>query len=472
MPTHPRLAALAVAIGLALPGAAHPAAPVGAAAASIDLVANDGTFSFAEQLAFRLEVVAPAEVRDVVLRFTIGGVDVVNRRIPEFEPGTRVVARHVEPSPRGAIPPSSEIVWWWDVVAVDGATLQTERRTLRYLDQRHAWVHRDGEGVRLWSYSLDDDDAAALSASATASLARIRDEVGLDVDQTVHIVAYASQEDLRPALLGRGETYEARLATLGARVADDVVVLDAGSRTVALETVLRHELTHVAVHLRMDEPWVDVPSWLDEGLAMYLEGGFGAGERRALERATRDDALMSLRSMTSFPGDASQVTLAYAQSRDVIAYLVETHGRDRLTALFDELAPGDATIDDALRAVYGVDQLGLYQAYRDARGLPPAATPPPDAVPPGLAGAPARSGAARGAGAGDGPAGAVAPLGARRLARLVVPAAAALVGVVALAVLVLRAGRPTALTARPPDAGTPQDDDPGAPAAAGADERS
>ena len=62
---------------------------------------------------------------------------------------------------------------------------------------------------------------------------------------------------------------------------------------------------------------------------------------------------------------------------------------------------------------------------------------------------------------------------ARRLARLVVPAAAALVGVVALAVLVLRAGRPPAATARTPDAGTLGDDDPGAPAAAaGDDERS
>lgn len=459
MPDHLPLRRAAVAISAATIAAvilaAPPARPAHAAPGAIALVANDGTFSFAEQMAFRLEVTADAPVTDVVLRFVVGGVEVVNRRVPEFTPGPRVVARHVEPSPRGAIPPSSEIVWWWDVASADGATLQTPRRTLRYLDQRHAWTHLDADGVRLWSYSLDEGEAAELAASAVASLERIEREVGLGVDQTVHIVAYDSQEALRPALLGRGETYESRLATLGARVADDVVVLDAGSRSVALDTVLRHELTHVAVHLRMDEPWVDVPSWLDEGLAMYLEGGFGAGERRALERATRDDALMSLRSMTSFPGDASQVTLAYAQSRDVIAYLIDTHGRERLTALFDRLAPGDATIDDALEDVYGVDQLGLYQAYRAARDLPPAATPPPDAIPPGLAGDAPAGGAA---GGDDAAPAAGAPTAGRGLLRLVLPAAAALIGLVALATLVLRTGR-----GRSHAAAGDGSDDPGAP---------
>jgi|GEM_PF-554864 len=421
---------------------------------SVVVVANDGTFSFAERIAFRLEVRSDAPVQDVVLRFTIGDGEVINRRVPAFEPGTRVVARHEEPSPRGAIPPTSEIRWWWDIAVADGGRIQTERRTLRYLDQRYAWTSRDVADVRLWSYSLDDKDAEALAASAVASLRTIRERVGLAVEQPVHVVAYASQADLRPSLLGRGDVYEARLATLGARVADDVVVLDAGSRSVALETVLRHELSHVAVHLRMDEPWIDVPSWLDEGLAMYLEGGFGTLERRALDRAIRDDALMSLRSMTSFPGDADQVTLAYAQSRDVIAYLVDTHGRAQLTALFDTLAPGDRTIDEALTQVYGFDQLGLYQAYRRERGLSPAATPPPDAVPPGLA-QPARI--RPGPPSDDEPT--VAALQLQRTGRwwwFVLPAAAALVALVGLALLVVRPRR------RPAAQRTQPTEDPGA----------
>ena len=425
---------------------------------SVVIVANDGTFSFAERIAFRLEVRSDAPVRDVVLRFTIGDGEVINRRVPEFEPGTRVVARHEEPSPRGAIPPTSEIRWWWDIATADGRQIQTERRTLRYLDQRYSWTSRDVAGVRLWSYSLEDKDAEALAESAVASLRTIRERVGLAVEQPVNVVAYASQADLRPSLLGRGDVYEARLATLGARVADDVVVLDAGSRSVALETVLRHELSHVAVHLRMDETWIDVPSWLDEGLAMYLEGGFGTLERRALDRAIRDDTVMSLRSMTSFPGDADQVTLAYAQSRDVIAYLVDTHGRAKLTALFDTVAPGDRTIDEALTEVYGFDQLGLYQAYRRERGLSPAATPLPDAVPPGLV-QPARIRASR-------PSDDESSVPAPQLQRagrwwwFVLPAAAALVGLVGLALLVVRPGRRPPRQRAPQTA--PQTDDPGA----------
>lgn len=463
---HSLIAALALALtaAAARPAVATPRST--AAAAPITVVANDGTFSFAERLAFRLEARADAPIDDVVLRFRIADGEVVNRRIPEFTPGARVVARHTEPSPRGTIPPTSEITWWWDVTTAGGAHVTTPERTMRYLDQRHAWVSRDVDGVRLWSYSLQDKEAAALAKSAVDSFERIRDQAGLAVDRPVNIVAYASQDDLRPALLGRGDTYESRLATLGARVADDVVVLDAGSQSVELATVLRHELTHVAVHLHMQERWIDVPSWLDEGLAMYMEGPLNGVERQSLDRAIRADALMSVRSMTSFPGDASLVSLAYGESRDIVAFLVEQGGRAKLAGLFDALASGDRTIDDALRSSYAFDQLGLYQSYRRARGLAPASTPAPGALPPGLAGSepsravgadhtphPPETSPARPAGA------------AARARRLVLPAAAALAGLLVLAAIVVRTTRSRSHDKPRPAAadGTDGADDPGAP---------
>ncbi|MEO8082966.1 MAG: peptidase MA family metallohydrolase [Ardenticatenales bacterium] len=459
---HHLIAALATVLAAAVAprlAAAPPSAP-----APIVVIANDGTFSFAERLVFRLEARSDERIRDVVLRFRVADGEVINRRIPEFTPGNRIVARQTEPSPRGAIPPSSEIRWWWDVTTVSGAHLKTPERTLRYMDQRYGWVSRDVDGIRLWSYSLEDKDAAALASSAVASLKSIRDQSGLAVERPVNIVAYASQDDLRPALLGRGDTYESRLATLGARVADDVVVLDAGSRSVALATVLRHELTHVAVHLHMSERWIDVPSWLDEGLAMYMEGPLDGVERRSLDQAIRADELMSVRSMTSFPGDASLVSLAYGESEDIVAYLLEAHGRAKLAALFDALATGDDVIDDALTNVYGFDQLGLYQTYRRARGLAPASTPAPGVMPPGLAG----SGSAGSGGGGSAPDAPARPTSASaRARRLSVPVAAALAGLLGLAAIVVFTTRArnhapsSSFTAKPAD--DPAAADPGAP---------
>jgi hypothetical protein len=187
---------------------------------------------------------------------------------------------------------------------------------------------------------------------------------------------YATQQDLRPSLAQRGETYEARLATLGARVAPDILVLDAGTSDEQIADVLAHELSHMVLNLHFGRAYIDAPLWLDEGLAMYSEGPLDADEQAVLDQAIASDTLMSVRSLTSFPGEADLVPLAYAESRDVVAYLIEDGGEERFRDLLEELRTGERTPDEALTEVYGHDQLSLYQAYRAARGLAPAEAPP------------------------------------------------------------------------------------------------
>ncbi|MFQ5460611.1 MAG: peptidase MA family metallohydrolase, partial [Anaerolineae bacterium] len=178
----------------------------------------------------------------------------------------------------------------------------------------------------------------------------------------------------------RGATYEAQLATLGARVAPDIVLLlaDPGGSRRSTDEVLRHELSHVALHLVMEEAYISAPLWLDEGLAMYAEGEADKQDRRLLASAISNDALMSLRSLTSFPGSAEEVPLAYAESRDIVAYLLDTYGQDQFRRFLAALGSGDLTVDEALEVAYGLDQDSTYQAYRAAKGLGPAVPPPPE----------------------------------------------------------------------------------------------
>jgi hypothetical protein len=110
---------------------------------------------------------------------------------------------------------------------------------------------------------------------------------------------------------------------------------------------------------------------------MYSEGALEPSERRILEQARRQDSLMTVRSLTSFPGDATLVIQAYAQSRELVAYLVESYELARFHALLDALASGETTIDQALMSAYGFDQAGLYTRWRASLGLPsePRVTP-------------------------------------------------------------------------------------------------
>lgn len=343
---------------------------------SVRVSKNEMTYKFSESMRFELNAESDRPIEDIVLRYTIGtDTDAPrNRRIPEFTPGRAIRAVHAEDLVRGQIPPASPITWWWALTTADGATFETEPKTERYLDERFDWQSTDGDDVRVWWYGADRSFAEDLETHTRAALDEIAGLIGSKPDRRIEIVAYQSQEDLRPALVDRGGTYESRLATLGARVGSDILVLDAGTRSEDLFEVLEHELSHIVMHLHLSEDYIDAPLWLDEGLAMYVEGDLGDDEQRTLDQAIASDTLMSLRSLTSFPGEAGLVPLAYAESRDVVAFLLATYGDDKFRELIDTIGTARVTPDQALQQVYGLDQLALYQAYRAARELAPAAT--------------------------------------------------------------------------------------------------
>lgn len=379
--------ALALTLALAMAGRAAAQAPAGTAPRSSSTVGFEVTtdrldYAFAENLEFRLEADLPGQVEQVYLRYTIGQDAPRNRRVPEFTPGgRRVEARHQEALVRGAIPPASVIRWWWSVVLDDGRELATEPREERYMDERFDWQSLEGEDIRVWWYDAPRNLAEEIAGQAGAALGRLAPLIGSHPDRLVEIVTYQNQEDLRNAMFDRGEGYEERLSTLGARVAPDILILDAGSGAMELEEVIAHELSHLVLHLHFEESYMDAPLWLDEGLAMYVEGPLDSGEQRTLDRAVAADALMSVRSLTSFPGNPDQVELAYAQSRDFVAFLIDSGGEERFRRLLTELGQAEADVDSLLLDTYGYDQLGLYQAWRASKSLPPAATPAPGSTP-------------------------------------------------------------------------------------------
>jgi hypothetical protein len=67
-------------------------------------------------------------------------------------------------------------------------------------------------------------------------------------------------------------------------------------------------------------------------------------------------------------GSASQVSIFYAQSGSIIAYMIDVLGEDKFGDFLEALATD--TLNGALETVYGFDQLGLENAWREAVGLP------------------------------------------------------------------------------------------------------
>lgn len=75
---------------------------------------------------------------------------------------------------------------------------------------------------------------------------------------------------------------------------------------------------------------------------MYAEGELPADNRDALEDAIKADRLLSLRSMTSYSGRASEVDLFYGEAYSVVRFLLDEFGRDKLHELLGRFCRGNA----------------------------------------------------------------------------------------------------------------------------------
>jgi hypothetical protein len=153
-----------------------------------------------------------------------------------------------------------------------------------------------------------------------------------------------------------------------------------------------HELTHLVIHQATDNPFGDIPRWLDEGLAVYMSGELDApwrGYRDMVVRSARQDKLMTLQTLSSsFPADPEQAGLAYAESGSVVEFIIKHYGQKAMAHLLEIFSKG-ALYDDALEQALGVDTWGLDNAWRQSIGAPPLEIPAPAGATSSTAGEPA-----------------------------------------------------------------------------------
>ncbi len=334
---------------------------------------------FPDEIVFLVSAASDSPVERIRLRYTVlpdGSAAVAEA---DVEPGTTVSARFVLQTnnpPSIYLSPGTTIQYRWEGTDADGDTAITEMATFFYDDIRFDWSSMEADGVTVYFYSGFEDDARAMLAAGSETIATMSELLGTSVEFPVNVWIYRSTNDMQPALQRRSETYEQSVTTAGVRVASDTVLV---LGNVSFDT-LRHELTHVVTAVAGEGPFGTLPAWLDEGTAVYAQsspGGFGDAVERAVDR----DSLLSLGSISSYPGDPDNVNLFYGESWSLVSYLIDTYGAADFAQLFAEFQSGEST-SEALIAVYGVDRDGLEDEWRVSLGLAPRNQPEPTEVPP------------------------------------------------------------------------------------------
>jgi len=110
------------------------------------------------------------------------------------------------------------------------------------------------------------------------------------------------------------------------------------------------------------------PTWLEEGIAMYAEGGMQDSEETNLQNAIRNDELIPFRSLIgNFPAHDEGARLAYAQSYSLIQYMVDQFGLDTMQQFILFIAEGNSH-DAGLRELYDLDIDQLENQWRSSIG--------------------------------------------------------------------------------------------------------
>ena len=334
----------------------------------VQITLNELSYSFSEALYFELELTAPQPVERLVLYYGLDAKPLWRRIYPVFEQGNGLTVEHVEELEPGQFSPGEVLRAYWRLEFTDGTVYTTPVMRITYADDRFSWRSLSGSVVDLHYYGNAGRQAADLLVSAQQAQARLSNDVGVATDRRLQVYLYNSPRDMSGALSQRSEVYDSMVTTLGVAMSDDTLLLLGSDDNV--ELTLAHELSHLIVGLATDNPYAGLPRWLDEGLAMYAEGELPRANQIALDRAIEQDALLTVRSMSSYSGQAEQVDLYYGAAYSVVDYLLQTYGRNNMRALLVEFARGSLQ-EDALQRVYGFGLDQLDAEWRISLGLQP-----------------------------------------------------------------------------------------------------
>lgn len=347
--------------------------PTASAAPQADVTGDQPILDFPNTVTFRAQIAANANITAVVIEYgteelTCG--EVIAKAFPQFTPGTTVDAEWTwDMRQSGSLPPGATIWWRWRYTDETGTETVTEKKTVTWLDDTHPWQTITATNVNLHWYSGNQAFAQDLLNTAVAGLEFNRTQSGLIAESPMDLYIYADTGDLRDAVL-----FEPSWTGGQAFPEHDIVIIGISQDDLEWgRDAVVHEITHVLVGHLTFSCLSDVPTWLNEGLAVYSEGGLDSGSQEQLDDAIRNDTLLTVRSLSAgFSEVPDKAYLSYSQSYSIVKYLIETHGQAKMNTLLTALRDG-ATVDEALTQTYGFNIEGLEAAWREAIGAQPQA---------------------------------------------------------------------------------------------------
>ncbi|HEX6269104.1 MAG TPA: peptidase MA family metallohydrolase [Anaerolineales bacterium] len=200
-------------------------------------------------------------------------------------------------------------------------------------DDHFDWQTLEAGPLRVNWYRGDMDFGQAALSAAQAGLESIRTLMPLDLSQPIGVLIYANADDLRNTLSPGSQDWVAGHADPALGVV--MVVIEPGpEQSIFMEQRIPHELMHIMLYRRLGAGYHNNPTWLREGMAVLAEIYPNADYDRVLADAAASNKIIPLKNLcASFPADAGEAFLAYAEAQSFTGYLQNTYGSAGLLSL-------------------------------------------------------------------------------------------------------------------------------------------
>ena len=240
------------------------------------------------------------------------------------------------------------------------------------IDTRFNWQRLTQGNLQVNWYNRSQDFGQLVLDKASASLARISTMLGSRLVHPINVWIYASVDDFHGSLQPNSYEWVGGEALPSLDEAS-IVVVDTSDLTLVRD--MPHELTHLLFH-QLINPEVRIPTWFDEGLAVYNQIYHEPEMTARLQAALDLHTLLRLDDIADgFPSNSDQAYLAYAQSWNLVSYMYSTFGLNKMTVFIKLLKNLQATFTQDLQQALGEDQTHLEDQWRIHLHQPPALAP-------------------------------------------------------------------------------------------------
>ena len=330
----------------------------------ISLIDSSAQIYFPSALVFNIEAQSRNDIVKLRLHYQVDRMNyapITDEGWPQFTLAPKVQTKWVWDMRKGSLPVGATVTYWWTIEDSTGDSLTTPSQKIRFDDLRYNWKKITSGQISLFWYQGNQSYVNQLIAGCQQALDRLAQDTGVYLTQPVSLYIYASSEDLRGAMVFPQEWTGGVAFTEYGIIAIGIPAneLDWGIGALA------HELGHMVTHQITFSPYGEIlPTWLDEGLAMYAEGKPDPYLESVLKKAIAQNNLISVQSLASpFSALPMEAYISYAESQSLVEFLIHNYGRDKMLSLLNLFKEGH-TYDDALTHVYGFDQDGLDTSWQ------------------------------------------------------------------------------------------------------------